>query len=62
MKRFKRILRLTVFSFMMVLASIGMGITGPFPLIMNRRREDEEIKIELVEVREEEKTDEEERE
>jgi hypothetical protein len=58
MKHFKKIMRLSFLVFIMVLASVGMGLSGPFPVSMNKRREDDnEIKIELVEIKKEKKAD-----
>ncbi|KAA5547408.1 hypothetical protein [Adhaeribacter rhizoryzae] len=54
MKNFKRILKLSAVVLLMVLASIGMSLAGPVPVSPNKRKEnDNGIKIELVEAKEE---------
>ena len=54
MKNFKRILKLSAVVLLMVLASIGMGLAGPVPVVPNKRKDiDNGIKIELVEAKEE---------
>ena len=54
MKNFKRLLKLSALVLLMVLATIGMGIAGPVPVSPNKRKDnDNGIKIELVEAKEE---------
>jgi hypothetical protein len=50
MKHFKKYIKLLALVFFMVLMSIGVGLNGGIPVATNRKRErDHEIKIELVE-------------
>jgi hypothetical protein len=54
MKGFKKILKMSALVFLMVLASVGIGIVGPVPVSINKRREnDDYIRIEKFEIREE---------
>lgn len=54
MKRFKKILKLAGFILLMVLASVGIGLTGAAPIMpKNRHRlNDNLVKTELVEAKE----------
>ena len=50
MKRFKKILKLLGLVCLIVLASVGIGITGGIPIPSSKKKENNiEIKIELVE-------------
>lgn len=50
MKSFKKILRLLGLVFLIVLATVGIGIGGSVPIPISSKKEDNiEIKIELVE-------------
>ena len=57
MDTFKKILRWTILVFLIVLAASGVGIFGAFLPRNKERYMDNEIKIELVEGREEEKSE-----
>jgi hypothetical protein len=57
MKSFKRILRLSGFVLLIVLASVGVGFAGGVPIPSSNKKEDTiEIAIELVESQEDETT------
>lgn len=59
MKSFKRALRLCVFICLIVLAGIGVGLSGGVPIPMsNSRKDTEKENIELIENQEEESNDE----
>ena len=59
MERVKRALRLFVFICLIVLASIGVGLSGGIPIPMsNSRKDTEKENIELIENQEEESNDE----
>ena len=54
MKKIKRIARLLVLICLIVLASIGVGISGGIPIpLSNNKRESEKENIELLENKEE---------
>lgn len=59
MERVKKALRLFVFICLIVLASIGIGLSGGIPIPMsNSRKDTEKENIELIENQEEESNDE----
>lgn len=59
MERVKKALRLFVFICLIVLASIGVGLSGGIPIPMsNSRKDTEKENIELIENQEEESNDE----
>ena len=52
MKSFKKALRLTVMVLVILLAAMGVGLAGGIPVLFPRKKEnDPQIKIELVESR-----------
>ena len=57
MDTFKKILRWTILVFLIVLAASGVGIFGALLPRNKERYMDNEIKIELVEAREDEKSE-----
>lgn len=57
MKSFKRILRLSGFVLLIVLASVGVGFAGGVPIPSSNKKEDTiEITVEMVETQEDETT------
>jgi hypothetical protein len=54
MKRFKKIMKLAGFIVLMVLASVGIGLTGAAPIMPKNRDRltDTKVKTELVEAKE----------
>lgn len=48
MERFKKFVRISFFILLIVLASLGVGLSGGVPIpFSNKRRQESEIKIEL---------------
>ena len=48
MERFKKFIRISFFILLIVLASLGVGLSGGVPILFsNKRRQESEIKIEL---------------
>lgn len=57
MRKIMKAIRLLGLVLMILLASIGIGLTGGVPVFSNSRKEDQnEIKIELVETEKEDET------
>ena len=49
MERFKKFIRISFFILLIFLASLGVGLSGGVPIpFSNKRREEAEIKIELI--------------
>ena len=49
MERFKKFIRISFFILLIVLASLGVGLSGGVPIpFSNKRRQEREIKIELI--------------
>jgi hypothetical protein len=49
MERFKKFIRISFFILLIVLASLGVGLSGGVPIpFSNKRRQESEIKIELI--------------
>ena len=49
MVRFKKFVRISFFILLIVLASLGVGLSGGVPIpFSNKRRQESEIKIELI--------------
>jgi len=61
MKKFKQVVRLVVLTLLILLACTGVGIVGGFPLKNREQYLDKETTIELVEKKEDESEDEEEK-
>jgi len=54
MQRFKRLMRLLIFLVFILLASVGVGLSGGIPIkSLNVRRDPQEEKIELIDQNEE---------